>query len=480
MAGHADSFFSPFLNSSPRFSSECYDFTATLPPEIWLEIFADASYIPGAFCIDSSRTIEAFSEDVNGVVLHGLYSETLATKLALTRVCWSWRALALPRLFEYILIGSGAHAVKIAQALHTIQVSFGDKQLGKWIKRIEISTSDTYWDDESFSAVFGILNAAPNLEVFSNLFCSVPKNVVALNVLSDPRFVIKLASLCNHGLLRRLELYVGCSTILRRLLKDMQHLRVLVLGCVAIGDGYSIPIDLPELRILVCGDYLDISDYQVIRSSSIHSLIPRCDYSMDSRWNKASGPNISLLRHLRMRCKDTLLKDGFLSSFPHLRCLTVDFTRNLCSAASGLLEHSCIESIILTNVAFSRILVDKGIEDIGAHSRGMCIFLTGLANRRKLPRLKRIGLLIPHSYLSILVPHPPSAECPAIGNSEFWTSWLLRCARSDIAVEASVGPQAHFADSWRPFSVDDLPCICSARTSDYTRLSYDLDGNIEL
>ncbi|KAJ2917735.1 hypothetical protein MD484_g2618, partial [Candolleomyces efflorescens] len=142
-----------------------------LPPEIWLEIFEFATYVHRSATIKPLNpfTVKRASTNVMGVNTPVF---ALQTKLAIVAVCKSWRRLALPILYQHVVIRSPKRAERILKALQPSQATTDALQApascGQWTRHIEVFThargcaSLTY-----LQTLFAIFRCCPNLQILS-------------------------------------------------------------------------------------------------------------------------------------------------------------------------------------------------------------------------------------------------------------------------------------------------------------------------
>ena len=295
--------FRSLLLVNPTESSHLSPTMRRLPPELWLHIFDALCHIPASLETQDHKIIEAYSEDVNGIILHNQIASLTQTKLALSSVCWSWRNLALPFLFREILIRSGRHAAKLATTLKELKQCKTAQGLhfpGCWIKRIEVLSDIKYWDEDGHEALTMVLENASNLVVFSDAFCTVPSNLV-----SHTPLIKQLSSLCISGSLRRLEWYCDTPTTLELVLKGTPCLEVLILCRGHITSNVDQAITLPCLRILSIGPYVGLTRFSFMDAPCLESvLLYRSIVTVDCeaflRWLTSCGS----LRHLRVPSTD--------------------------------------------------------------------------------------------------------------------------------------------------------------------------------
>lgn len=420
-----------------------------LPPEVWLQVFSEFAHVPGAFSLTNHSAIEAFSEDSEGIVVHKLHCESMSTKLALSQVCWLWRKLVLPSVFEYVLIRSSAHAKVVAKALREFKnMQMSSEFYGLWINRIEVYSSDHYWDDEAQMEIVSILNNSPNITVFSDLFCPVTSNFMC------PQIINKLQDLCEEGKLRRIEWYTGPPDLATCLLRGMPSLQVFVLGRSNIMPFCASMTLLPCLRIFVAGPHASPSDLLDLHAPNLQSLIMHTKAFHTARGFRPVTISFSTLHRLRLRYKDYDNAHDYLCELRTLDILNFDFGRALDFKKLSRFKHTNLKRInIIKFPLFHRSLawhIRYGDWSV------LCDFMNSLFDPRYLPSLTTIGFLIPKSYFS----HGPfmtNLKKKPDGYEEFWRPWMKECKARGVKLEASLGSEDHCLGLWQPFQVNLLP-----------------------
>lgn len=417
-----------------------------LPPEIWLKVFSEVSYIPGVLCLTDDSAIEAFSEDSEGIILHKLYCESMGAKLAISKVCRCWHTLVLPFLFEYVIIKSGWHAEAVAHALHEFKEHQTESEYyGRWIKRVEIFTADQYWSDENDLDFISILEMAPNVAIFSDLFCPVPSNIMS------PGLIHKLQTLCEEGSLRRIEWYTGSPDAVSNLLKGTPSLRTLILG--RSNTVSEIKISLPNLEIFVLGIHASVARINSLHAPALRCLIMHtrtfCD--LEGRdWLCRYFPGLHRLRLRNGDYSDTQWDIGNLSC---LETLTFDFGKNFSFKLLKKVRHKTLARLNLARFPLFHRSLDWHIR-YGDWTRLYDFMFSLLSD--DLPALHTIGFLIPQSYFS----HGPfltDLKKMPDGYAIFWKPWTNLCKERNIRLVASLGADAHFCDVWQPFRLGLLP-----------------------
>lgn len=151
---------------------------SSLPPELWLEIFRCATYVPRVRGLSPGDPFEPqrpcnYAWGVNTPV------SSLATKRSLVLVCRAWYNVATELLYEHVLISSRRRAFLLHRTLHESDClvrrlqAKGDPLWGpaQWIRHVELhdcsrtSKSLPFW-----SAVAAILSFLPNIHVLTGIW----------------------------------------------------------------------------------------------------------------------------------------------------------------------------------------------------------------------------------------------------------------------------------------------------------------------
>ncbi|KAJ7162119.1 hypothetical protein C8R46DRAFT_1282573 [Mycena filopes] len=141
-----------------------------LPPEIWLEIFQWCTYLHHSTTIEP---LPPFTLAHTPVRTHALGANTpilsMRTKCALVRVNRAWRRVALPLLYQHVVVRSPARAAAILHVLRDSS-SGGNANYGYglWTRHIELFTHARGATDIRFlQTVFRILQYCPRLRMLS-------------------------------------------------------------------------------------------------------------------------------------------------------------------------------------------------------------------------------------------------------------------------------------------------------------------------
>ncbi|KAI0333501.1 hypothetical protein GY45DRAFT_265798 [Cubamyces sp. BRFM 1775] len=174
-----------------------------LPPEVWLRVFAYATYIPGAFENDDSQALVAFARDKYGISVHRRHREATDLMLAASRVCKTWTPLITEFLFQYLLVQSGDHAIEVAKVLGRYdQDALNRNAAGRWTVRLELALEGVHWwEDVHTAALARIFEYCPNVTVFSTAFSTTDASLF-----QGRRFLRAMRDVGMRSNLRRLEL----------------------------------------------------------------------------------------------------------------------------------------------------------------------------------------------------------------------------------------------------------------------------------
>ncbi|KAH9839125.1 uncharacterized protein C8Q71DRAFT_703613 [Rhodofomes roseus] len=151
---------------------------SSLPPELWIDIFRYATYVPRIRGLSPGDPFEPqrpsnYAWGVNTPV------SSLATKRNVVLVCRAWYCLATELLYEHVVISSRRRAFLLLRTLHHSDRMVRRMQargeitegLARWVRHVEIhdcartSKSLHFW-----SAVAAILSLLPNLHVLSGIW----------------------------------------------------------------------------------------------------------------------------------------------------------------------------------------------------------------------------------------------------------------------------------------------------------------------
>ena len=139
-----------------------------LPPELWLNIFAFATWAPRG--VEAYLSKKSHSRGYWWGIRHPDLKSAFVTRRFLVRVCRQWRSLATPLLYEHIIIGRAKFASSLR---HTLAASEREaestenyRSLGSWTKRLDVAVRDG--DDKHAGSLdmkdlCSIIRCLPNL-----------------------------------------------------------------------------------------------------------------------------------------------------------------------------------------------------------------------------------------------------------------------------------------------------------------------------
>jgi hypothetical protein len=143
-----------------------------LPHELWRKIFEMATAVPGALNTDL-RDPFGLASCLSWADEHRMLRSSLLTKSRIVRVCRVWYKLAIPYLYEVIIIGRGRTMASLAVALSN-SARQGDTQnqvrsIGWWTKRLDLAMRDeTSGINAENQQLAAIVKCLPNLAIFVN------------------------------------------------------------------------------------------------------------------------------------------------------------------------------------------------------------------------------------------------------------------------------------------------------------------------
>ncbi|KAK2464187.1 hypothetical protein APHAL10511_003644 [Amanita phalloides] len=145
-----------------------------LPPELWLEIFQFCTHVHREASIVPLDPFAPRHVSTN-VMAPNSPSMSLRTKLSLVLVCRSWREIAMPLLYRYVVIRSPSRANALLDVLRSSfrRTKIMDKHAtlggyGYWTKHIEIYTHARGAHTLQFlQTLFYIFQYCPNLDILA-------------------------------------------------------------------------------------------------------------------------------------------------------------------------------------------------------------------------------------------------------------------------------------------------------------------------
>ncbi|PCH37843.1 hypothetical protein WOLCODRAFT_135874 [Wolfiporia cocos MD-104 SS10] len=416
--------------------------SANLPVELWLIILSIATHIPGAYDCNNEHAVACFVEDEDGICLRRLHREATNTILSACLVCKAWAEISNEFLFRYLLVLDGAHAIRIASALgNSGPKSASSDSPGRWTRRLELAMEGVHiWTQEHKRALIRIFRSCPKLTVFSTAFCT--SDVYLWQYLG-------LAHVVCNGLqgsrLRRLELKYD-SALLRTLLPHLAPTLEVVWVLPPIdrrtaGHPEQCTFALPKVHTLAISyQNLWTTEWTV---PTLRTVIAGHDRDVCS-----SSPLTSFLRIHGAKVRHLVARPEERASRSHESILTlcpnvVDWTTPEEGTYLQILEdRPTCPSLRLLTVDVSSVM----------RLPLVCrILYASLATAGTFASLKCIRLRLPL----------PRAECsppfqPGGFGFRCCEDLLEVCCRRGILVEVSLGMEEHFADCWRPFSVETL------------------------
>ncbi|KZT10892.1 uncharacterized protein LAESUDRAFT_747489 [Laetiporus sulphureus 93-53] len=236
-----------------------------LPPELWLEIFRYATYVPRIRGFSPGDPFEPerpsnFAWGVNTPV------SSFATKRCLVLVCRAWRALATELLYEHVVVNSKRRATLLLRTLHEsdleaqrrgAQIVGCERPKGhaQFIRHVEIrdcartSRTEAFW-----MAVAAILSMLPDLRVLSGIWeRPLSQNLVEI-------FSRYLGSTI-HRLYWEEAPVGGASVLTESLLRKFHSLRVL---------------DIRRLKLKTPQEFLEKAAAHISLPFVIDLLLPTC------------------------------------------------------------------------------------------------------------------------------------------------------------------------------------------------------------
>lgn len=419
-----------------------------LPPELWLEVFSYASTIPGAYTHTDPHAFIAFTLDTHGISVHRRHRDATDTMLAVSRVCRRWTPLATDFLFKYILVRSGAHAIQIACALKPRMTggrtcASSGRAWGSGTVRLELALEGVHvWEEAHTVALGRILDACPNLAVFSTAFST---STGFRQVESGP-LCRAMGLVGRKSSIRRLELS-GSTPEMEGLICTLSpHIEALwILPGSARTSGHmgGTPVTLPALHVLVTAE----APSQDWTTPALRSLI--LDRSSD-----AASPCDRTQAFLSEQGRQ-LEQFSAGSNTGHALRLGLRLCPNLtdCSLSlAALLDLDSLGhpmSLSLRRLTLSHALGQSGL---AGFEWGAIANLNGWLRKGwdtgYLPSLTTIRFRLPVRRCKRLVPG--------------WTGVMQAlekdCSRYGVRLEVSLGADEHTADIWRPLSMGHSLC----------------------
>ncbi|KAI0314785.1 hypothetical protein OF83DRAFT_412209 [Amylostereum chailletii] len=253
--------------------------SACIPPELWVEIFQFAVYVPGFMDTDVPNPFTS--------AIHSPPTEyydmpnvrrSIRTRHALNLVCRTWSRFSRPLLYEAIYIASERSARHL---LRTFEETDQDGRLfGAWTRHLLIGALVP----AAFVHLPGVARHLPHLSILSiwNLVI-VDSDPLETPIIANEDFAQALAKTCGNSL-HKLFFHAAADVLisdsgLQTLLQASPGLHTLI-----VRDGqYVLPVSLPPLPSLtfLSVDSLSIippADAPVAPVSADHSFFPSLNH----------------------------------------------------------------------------------------------------------------------------------------------------------------------------------------------------------
>ena len=124
---------------------------ARVPPELWLQIIRDASYVPPNHISDYDPLPPNGSYHVLSGKLILLIRESLSTKYAISLVCKMWNAIVVEVLYEFIIVREAVHIPLLVDNL-----SRAGGRISRKVQRIDFmcvaTTREVYYNEAPYNA----------------------------------------------------------------------------------------------------------------------------------------------------------------------------------------------------------------------------------------------------------------------------------------------------------------------------------------
>ncbi|KAI0372916.1 hypothetical protein BV20DRAFT_1042260 [Pilatotrama ljubarskyi] len=424
-----------------RRAEAAYTALPGLPPEIWLTVFAYATYIPGALTHDDGQALVAFSRDKYGISAHRRHREATDLMRAVSRVCKAWTPLATEFLFKYVLIKGGDHAVKIAAALGEYgKYASSCHPAGRWTVRLELALEGVHrWDEEHTVALARIFAHCPNITVFSTAFSTADASLFQSRSF--------LRAVCEAGVrsnLKRLELRGDIALlgmILPPLAPSLEALWI-----------------LPSRRIIP-GQVLE-----TVHLPLVHTFILYEGFGWGGpppTWTMPALRTLHIEDDHFTDFSQRRLQAFFEAHGPQLQHLVACQSAVRCLGhCSNLTEWTVSCSIILNAARLGPVaeLLPPTVRYLTLVDDMSTTYMLGVDHVSLLAEWLRAGLLPALEKIRFLLPLGRHIRRQrSRGEWEQIIEVLLEASkRRGLLLEASVGGDEHTAGIWRAFSVDHL------------------------
>ncbi|KAI0707611.1 hypothetical protein C8Q76DRAFT_628388 [Earliella scabrosa] len=415
-----------------------------LPPEILLQVFDLATYIPGAYTHNDGEAFVAFTHDYHGISVHRRHREATDTMLAACLVCKSWSPLALELLFKYILVKSGAHAMQIAAALELhasrIPSHASSRAPGHRAIRLELALEGVHvWTAEHTEAIRRVVAACPHLSVLSTAFYAGQRP------LYQHSFLDALLLVSN---IRRLELrceFDCIKTILHPLSPSLESIWLLLSDPFERSDACrwinSPPMDFPRLQhLVVIGAWSGPPPREwftpVLRTLCIYSTA--MSPGVEKAFRQYLQDHGERLRHFSAHQHTYLgahLCPNLAECILSYRVLSVQFPHQFPAFPS------------LRRITFDGLSHKPDVYVLGPDLSRLTTWLLEGWAAGLLTSLEAIRFLLPLKNFSQVV--TPRAE-------QVFETFVEACRSHGVALEASLGADEHTANIWQPLVIGHL------------------------
>lgn len=167
-----------FVSSITFVSTSRASNVSRIPPELWLLIFREATYITPD---ETEQELSFLKREQSVACQLEAYRENIRLKFDLTRVCRKWHALMQEFMYEFVWISRGVQAKALARTLLLEDCRGSPISSGWYIRRLHIETSTL--DPCAPIDIRCILDFASQLVVYTDRH-SVKQNAFAPH---DPR-----------------------------------------------------------------------------------------------------------------------------------------------------------------------------------------------------------------------------------------------------------------------------------------------------
>jgi hypothetical protein len=411
-----------------------------LPPEIWLEVFGHATWIPGALNVDDHEAITAYSSDEHAVCLQAAYNSAVETMQSIRLVCAGWLSIAAPLTLQYCMIRSGRQATRLESLLKAYAIAHPDQRSYGWYtKRLEIFLEGAHeWDILHTNTIIRILDHCPNLQIFSSAHCTVEGDIFNGS---------KLAARLAERRLLRLEMRADHSLILAAI---GGYLRVL---CITASKRISpafkdIQLSLPALRLVILS-HCDTPLVTLMKEWNMPDLTAFAIASPSAEGLPNIDSIICGIRHLALPSALSILPA--MRSCHLLVSLDISLNRSALVPFGRVGLQIALRQLTIRNcVDFSRPATWYNNSQNARQHLYLRDCLNSVVSQRTFPALECIRLVLPaaHGWL------PPDrlGDVPS-ALTDVWAPWFEECRELNIGVLAARGAEQAVADVWEPLGL---------------------------